>query len=145
MLKIYIERKYRMNESFDAPCEGIFWVINNELIAFTEQIDTSGKWSTDLEHYKLWSELQHKFTVNNKTVDYNYFPRGRVMVNPIRDKNNNFLHYDVFIYIDNCINKSEIVNDIIYEFRLNNPKCNIKYIGADGGITSNHYTCHNCK
>jgi hypothetical protein len=38
----------------------------------------------------------------------------------------------------------EILNDIIHEFRLNR-NCDIKYIGSEGGVESNHYRCHNCK
>lgn len=141
-MKLFIERKRRMNESIDAPCEGIFWFINNELVAFTEQVDTSGKWSTDLEHSHIWNMIPERYKVNGHSVPYDYFPRGRVMVNP-NHINGVFDHYDVFIYIDDCINSTEYLKDIYYEFRLNK-NCKIKYTGSDGGITSNHYTCHNC-
>ena len=144
-LKIITERKYRTNESLDAPCEGIFWIIDDKLIAFTEQTDTTGKWSTDLEHTKIWKEIKFKYKVDGREVKYNYYPRGRVVVNPIRDSGGEFKNYDVYIYIDKCINNTEILNDIKYEYRLNNSKCKIKYIGSEGGITSDHYTCHNCR
>lgn len=145
MLKIFVEHKRRINEALNTPCEGIFWVINDKLIAFTEQVDTTGKWSTDLEHSKLWTELKHKYLVNGKEVTYDYYPRGRVMVNAINDADGKFKNYDVYIYIDNCLNDEETLEDIKYEFRLNNSKCILQYVGSDGGITSNHYICHNCK
>lgn len=141
-MKLFIERRRRMNESIDAPCEGIFWFINNELVAFTEQVDTSGRWSTDLEHSRIWNMISERYKVNGHSVPYNYFPRGRVMVNP-KYINGVFSHYEAFIYIDDCINSPECLEDIYYEFRLNK-NCKIKYTGSDGGITSNHYTCHNC-
>lgn len=144
MIKLIVEKTRRLNESIYNPYEGIFWIINNDLICFQEQVDTTGKWSTDLEHKNIWHEIKNKYLVNSKEVSFDYFPRGRVMVNPIY-KDNKFIHYDCYIYIDNCINKEDIVSDIIYNFRLNGQNCIIKYIGSDGGITSNHYTCHNCK
>jgi hypothetical protein len=126
------------------PCEGIFWVINEQLVAFTEQADTSGKLSTTLEHRRIWNEILLNYRLENGcTVRYDYFHRGRVMVNP-KYRNETFDHYDVYIYIDDCINNPEILNDIIHEFRLNR-NCDIKYIGSEGGVESNHYRCHNCK
>lgn len=141
-MKLFVERRRRINESIDSPCEGIFWFINEELVAFTEQVDTSGKLSTDLEHKKIWEIISGRYKISEKKVPYDYYPRGRVMVNP-RYVNGSFDHYDAFIYIDDCINNSEYLKDIYYEFRLNK-NCVIKYIGSEGGVTSDHYTCHKC-
>lgn len=135
-----------MNESsLDMPCEGIFWFIDNTLISFDYSVNISGSYFDGYEHIKLWNEIRDKYKVNGWVVDYDYYPRGRVMVNPMKDTNGKFTHYDVYIYIDNCINNDDIVEEVMYEFRLNKPNCNLKYVGADGGITSNHYTCHNCR
>ena len=131
--------------SVDTPCEGIFWYINDEILSFDNPVTISGMWSNNIEHIKLWKELANKYKVNGHTVDYNYFPRGRVMVNPIKNNNGSFSHYDAYIYIDNCINNEDVINDIKYTFRLNKPNVHIKYIGGEGGITSNHYTCHDCR
>lgn len=133
------------SSSNEFPYEGIFWMINDDLISFHNDVYISGKWFDNVEHIKLWDEIKNRYKINGKVVEYNYFPRGRVMVNPIKDNEGKFTHYDVYIYIDNCINSENIINEIKYEFRLNKPNCKIKYIGADGGITSNHYTCHNCR
>ena len=138
-----MSRKKRLNESLDCPCEGIFWVIGDELIAFTEQTDTLGKHSTTLEHRKIWSEIWSKYTLDGKPVLFDYFPRGRVMVNPVY-KDDKFDHYNAYIYIDDCINDDEIISDLIYTFRLNK-NCDIKYIGSEGGVESDHYRCHLCK
>lgn len=142
MKKILSELKLRINESPSVPCEGIFWIIDDVLVAFKEQVDTTGSWSTTFEHKNIWEEIKNKYKVNNKCVQYDYFPRGRIMVNPVR-KNGLFEHYDAWIYIDNCINTVDIVDDIKYEFNLT--QCNLRYVGSDGGITNNHYQCHNCK
>lgn len=136
--------KLRIKESFEMPSEGIFWIINNKLIAFDNYVDTTGRQFENIEHNKIWDEIKHMYKVNGKIVDYNYFPRGRVMVNPIR-KNDIFSHYDIYIYIDKCINNNDIIEEIKYHFNLNKPSCHIKYIGTDGGITDNHYVCNNCK
>lgn len=66
------------------------------------------------------------------------------MVNPVYD-NGTLSGYKVYIYIDNCINNEEIIDEILYDFRLKGDNCELVYCGADGGITSNHYQCHNCK
>ena len=144
-MRKFTVHKLRIKESLELPSEGIFWVINNRLVAFDDPVDTSGRYFDDVEHVKIWNEIKHMYKVDGKEVDYNYCPRGRVMVNAVKDNDGTFLHFDVYIYIDNCINKEDVVNEIKYTFRLNKPNCDIKYIGADGGITSNHYTCHNCR
>ena len=142
-MKLFVERRKRINESLDSPCEGIFWFIDGNLIAYTEQVDTTGKLSTTLEHKDIWEHIKNQYKVDGKTVQYDYFPRGRVIANP-KTVDGKFDHYDVFIYIDSCINNDDCLNDIYYEFRLNK-NCLTKYIGASGGVTSNHYICHNCK
>ena len=144
-MRRFTTHKLRIKESFELPSEGIFWVINNRLVSFDDTVDTSGRYFDNVEHIKIWNEIKHMYKINGKEVEYNYFPRGRVMVNPMRNNDGTFSHYDVYVYIDNCINNDDIINEIKYAFRLNRPNCNIKYIGADGGITSNHYTCHDCR
>ena len=143
MIKLIVERRKRINESIDSPCEGIFWVINGNIHAFTEQVDTSGMLSTNFEHKDIWNEIKHRYQVDGKDVPFDYYSRGRVMVNPIYI-NGKFDHYEAYIYIDDCINDDDTLSDIKYEFRLNK-NCIIKYIGSDGGVTSNHYRCHNCR
>jgi hypothetical protein len=134
-----IKLKNKIDESLDCPYEGIFWVINNNFIEFKDKVDITGRFSTDLQHRKIWPEIKNKYG----DFDFDYFPRGRVMVNVI-NKNETFDDYNVYIYIDNCINNESVINEIVYEFNLRN-NCDIKYIGSEGGITEDHYTCHNCK
>ena len=131
-----------INESsLDMPCEGIFWFIDNTLILFK---CATNMYVNEYKHTEAWKFIRDTYKVNNQLVDYNYYPRGRVVVNLIKD-NDKFTYYDVYIHIDDCINNDDIVEEVMYEFRLNEPNCNLRYVGAYGEVTSNHYTCHNCR
>lgn len=145
-MKSFTVRRLSIKESvLNMPAEGIFWIINNEFVAFDNPVTTDNTSFTTIEHKKIWHEISSRYKVNDHIVDYNYFPRGRVMVNAIKDINGKFTHYEAYIYIDKCINNEETLENVIYTFRLNKSNCKIKYIGTDGGITDNHYTCHFCK
>ena len=134
MVRLILEKRH-IKESIGKPCEGIFWVIGNKMIAYTDPVG----FNTDLEHIKMWKEIKHSYG----DVPFDYYPRGRVMVNEVRNSDGTLQKYKAFIYIDDCINNSEIIEDVKYYFSLND--CEITYIGSDGGVTSNHYRCHNCK
>lgn len=134
MIRLILEKRH-INEGYGKPCEGIFWVIGNKMIAYTDPVG----FDTDLEHVKMWKEIKHSYG----DVPFDYYPRGRVMVNEVRNSDGTLKNYKAFIYIDDCINNAEIINDVKYYFLLNG--CDIAYIGSDGGVTSNHYKCHNCK
>ena len=134
MVRLILEKRH-IKESIGKPCEGIFWVIGNKMIAYTDPVG----FNTDLEHVKMWKEIKHSYG----DVPFDYYPRGRVMVNDVRNSDGTLKKYKAFIYIDDCINNAEIIDGIKYYFSLND--CDVAYIGSDGGVTSNHYKCHNCK
>ena len=136
MVRLIVE-KLHINESLGKPCEGIFWFIDNKLISYMDPVG----FNTTLEHKNVWENIKNQY--NN--VSFDYYPRGRVMVNEIRNDDGVFEKYKVFIYIDDCINTDEIVMEIEYQFSVTGSNCEIVYVGSDGGITSNHYKCHNCK
>jgi len=140
--RIKTDKKLRLHEAYNVPCEGIFWFIKEEFVAYPEQVDSMGIWSTTLEHIKLWEHIKDNYLVNGEIVNYDYFPRGRVVVNAIV-KDGILSHYEAYIYIDKCINNDDTLDIIKQEFNLFN--CDIKYIGSEGGITLDHYTCHNCR
>lgn len=54
---------------------GVFWLIDDELFCFPFYNDNQGVSKSGLtyNHKKLWKELKI-----NKSVPYNYYPRGRV-------------------------------------------------------------------
>ena len=145
MIKLTISKKRNPKESLYTPYEGIFWVIGDTYILYMEQVDSTGSFSTTLEHVKVWEQLKWKYRAEySEVAEYDYFPRGRISINPIY-KNNKFSHYEVSVFIDNCINNEDTLDIIFHEFNLNQLNCIIKYIGSEGGITDNHYTCHNCR
>ena len=135
MIRLIVE-KTNILEGYGKPCEGIFWVIDGSLITYMDPVG----FNTTLDHKKVWETIQNKYG----KVSFDFYPRGRVMVNEIRH-NDSLEGYTAFIYIDDCINNDEIIDEVKYEFRLTGENCKIAYIGSDGGITSNHYKCHNCK
>lgn len=134
MISLIIERN-TINESYEKPSEGIFWFIDNKLIAYMDPVG----YSTNLDHKTIWESIKTQYS----NLPFNYYPRGRVMVNERRDDAGILNGYDAYIYVDDCINTQEIVDYIKYHFNLS--KCHIVYVGSDGGITSNHYKCHNCR
>jgi len=141
-MRLIVEHNNFLKENLNSPREGIFWFIDNKLYMFTDPVDITGRFSTTLDHRKLWNEIKFSHVIGGIVVPYNYYPRGRVMVNPIYNSEQ-FHHYDVYIYIDNCINEPDILDEIKWEFRLNK-NCEIQYIGSEGGVTGDHYKCHKC-
>jgi hypothetical protein len=137
MIRLVIERR-NIKESYGTPCEGIFWYIDGNLVVFTTPYNRP----YNFEHKTMWREIKGRYSNN---VPFDYYPRGRVMVNADKDSEGNLIGYKAYIYIDNCINTEEILYEIKCEFRLTGDNCKIMYCGADGGITSNHYQCHDCK
>ena len=135
----------KLKESIQVPCEGIFWFIDNELICLKDPINPRDPYfMTDLLHKESWRYLKSKYLVNGKEVAYDYFPRGRVEVLTILDHNGNFDKYEANIYIDRCIDKKDIRNEIEQEYRLYLPKVDVHYNGQLF-IDGSHYTFHNCK
>lgn len=65
------------------PKVGIFWIINDQVIAFTEDARTvkmvNGFKDTDLDHYHVWPKLKIH-------GDYTARPRGRVIYRAQDDK-----------------------------------------------------------
>lgn len=134
MIHIITEKRY-VKESYNLPCEGIFWFIDNKLISYMDPVG----FNTTLDHKKVWQTIR----LQHDDVSFDYYPRGRVIVNKCEDYLGTTIGYKAYIYIDNCINNEEIIDIVKHQFNLG--KCQIVYIGSDGGITSNHYRCNNCK
>lgn len=130
-----ISEKRIVKESYGKPCEGIFWLIDNKLISYMDPVG----FNTTLDHKRVWQTIRSQYG----DVEFDYYPRGRVMVNKLEDYLGTLIGYKAYIYIDDCINEPEIVDTIKHQFTLN--KCQIVYIGSDGGVTSNHYRCNSCK
>lgn len=137
--------KLQIKESLQVPCEGIFWVIDNKLVALKDEVNPRDPYQmTDLLHKESWESLKNKYLVNGKEVSYDYFPRGRVETSVILDSNNNLDFYLASVYMDSCINKNTYKDDIEKEFRLYLPKVKVEYCGQLF-IDGSHYICYNCK
>ena len=133
-----------IDENLQIPCEGIFWVINDELISFADQVDPKDPFNcTDLTHRETWRYIKDKYTINNNTVDYDYFPRGRVETLVIQNDDGSLDYYEASIYLDRCISNMEIVEKIVEDFRLYLSNVRIKVEGQLF-IDGSHYTCHMC-
>ena len=72
-----MKRYVKVQSMSKIPSTGVFWVIDNKLVAFPfDTNDTFGvaKSGITYNHKKLWEHVKSKY--KNKT--YNYYPRGRV-------------------------------------------------------------------
>lgn len=105
--------------------QGVFWVINGELYAYpfgsVETTDGIAKSQTTYNHKRLWNEIN----VSVFYKPYDYYPRGRVVINS-KGK--------VTVYMNHNIDES-VLEDIKREFGLIG-KPRIIYDG------STHYKCH---
>ena len=127
----------------NVPQEGIFWIKDGEFVAYTWQV-TVGYEDQDcfnrnnvtyLDHRNVWKDTR------NETVSFDYYPRGRVTVEPLFDENGKFIYkYSYCIYIDNCCNNGYTIGLIDREFNLSD--CTCLYIGPCG---AENYTCHSCR
>lgn len=135
----------KISSGINTPKEGIFWVIDDTLVAFCNNVDINGSLdSDDLLHKDVWNEIKNKFKVNGKVVSYDYYPRGRVMITSARDKSGKFQYYSCTVYGDRCIiNDPDIQDEVESEFRLYLKQCKVSFEGQMS-IDGTHYTCHNC-
>lgn len=133
-----------ISEVLNVPYEGVFWWIDGKLVAFCDQVNPNDPYQmTDLLHKDVWNHIKSKYTVKGKEVSFDYFPRGRVETLVIQN-NGTLDHYESNIYIDRCIKKKEIIDEIVETFRLYLPKVRYNVCGQLF-IDGSHYTCFNCK
>ena len=133
-----------LDESLLIPYEGIFWYIDDTLIVLKDQVDPNDQFfCTDLLHRTSWSEIAENYKVNGKCVSYDYFPRGRVEILPIKDEYLN-VTYVAEVYMDKCIQKQHIKEEIENSFNLFLPNVTVSYPGQLY-IDGSHYTCYNCR
>lgn len=138
-------KKQIIPESLVCPYEGIFWIIDDELIALTDSVNPNNHFDcTDLLHRESWKYLKDQYKVNGRCVGYNYFPRGRVETLVIQNNAGNLDHYEANIYIDKCIDNIRNRDRIEDKFRLYLPKVIINYSGQLY-IDGSHYTCYQCR
>lgn len=137
-----------LKENKNYPHEGYFWIINNEIVGITTEVpqynydyNLNGK-----THKNTWKTISKDYTVNGKEVEWDYFPRGRVMVDPNYDFDDKFENYSCIVFLDKCINTKECKQMIVEYYNLDLPTVpHITWtmLGERAGI--DHYTCHNCR
>lgn len=133
----------QITESLQVPCEGIFWLIDENIISFTDEVNPRDPYSmTDLLHKNVWETISKDYKVNGYEVPYNYFPRGRVEVLVILNSDNILDHYEAYIYMDKHIG-SKYLDKIENDFRLYLPNVNVTCSGQMF-IDGSHYICHMC-
>lgn len=135
-----------INASTFLPKQGIFWVIDNTLVYYADTIDPNNFIEFgSINHRDTWKYIKNDYTVNGRSVEYDYFPRGRVIVCPIFNDDNLIVGYDCGVYADACIIDDENIREKIENlFDLYLSSCTVTYYG-DFSTDNTHYTCHNCR
>lgn len=113
------------------PEVGPFYIIDGVVFADTESykdvVEIGHNRDSNNTHYDYWKVLQSVYQ-ELRNVDYDYYPRGRVVYSSSEDK--------FYLYVDDCIKDMKSVRAIIDELNLPHRKVEIK--------SDEHYQCHNC-
>ena len=93
-----------------------------------EAEETAGWKNHDVSHSDYWDIykiINRKF----KDIEYEEIPRGRVVYN---------VHKDQFtLFIDQCLNKPDILSQLMGAFSLPSAKTEVGF--------DEHYVCNNCR
>jgi hypothetical protein len=118
-------------EESRTPMVGPFFFIDNNLYDSAEYVtevpSIRGYSDGSDSHCKFWAFLQGIYP-ELRNVDYDYWPRGRVVYDGNSDRYN--------IIVDRDINDKKHIDEIIDTFYLPRNKCVVN--------TDEHYQCHIC-
>ena len=135
--------------TIDYPYEGFFWIINGEVVGIASEVphynyDYALNGRT---HENSWIAFSKDYLVDGKEVPFDYFPRGRIMIDPNYDlTTEKFTDYSCIVFLDKCINNVESKRKIVEYYNLDNSDIhNIMWtmLGERAGI--DHYTCNGCR
>lgn len=138
-----------LKENRNYPYEGYFWIIDGEVVGITSEVphynyDYSLNGRT---HKNTWDKFSDDYKVDGKEVPWDYFPRGRIMIDPNYDlTTEEFTEYSCIVFLDKCINNKECKEKIINYYNLDLPTIpHIMWtmLGERAGI--DHYQCHWCR
>ena len=103
---------------------GIFFVVNNQVLIHNCELSEAEKYGDFLNYPESHMEIWDKYYYKKYKVDFDYFPRGRIIYN-LKEKT-------YYIYYDKCL-ENDIKNlNIIPENE------NVKL------LKDFHYQCHKC-
>lgn len=132
--------------SSQVPLEGYFWYINGQIVGVYSEVpkynytyQLSGK-----THPSTWNKIADDYLVDGHKVDYDYYPRGRVMVSPELDSQGRFKRYSCQIFADICLDDEEVKDKIVDAYNLYYVD-DIDWFISDKYSAMNHYTCHRCR
>lgn len=131
--------------SGDVPCEGYFWYINDKIVGVSVKVPQYGyEYQLDGKtHKNTWSSISQDYLINGKEVPWDYFPRGRVMIDPEYDSSGKFEGYTAQVFADVCLNTQEVKDKIIDYYNLY--KTDILWFINKKYSVMNHYICHQCR
>jgi hypothetical protein len=137
-----------LKENQAYPYEGFFWIINDEVVGILSEVPyynyeyvINGK-----EHANTWRNFSKDYLVDGKEVQFDYFPRGRIMVDPNYDMDGKFDYYSCMVFLDKCINNAhckELIKDYYNLDLPSMPYITWTMLGERAGI--DHYTCNQCR
>lgn len=128
-------------ESINTPSEGFFWIVDGEVVGISSEVPKYNyEYHLDGKtHENTWSRI------SNEKVSYDYYPRGRVMVDPEYSGEGEFIKYSVVVFLDPCIVDKKYKDKIIDYYNLDLKSCEITWIDMSRKTGIRHYTCHNCR
>ena len=137
-----------LKENKNLPMEGFFWIINDKVIGYAKEVPQYN-YSYSFEgktHKNTWINFSKDYLVDNKEVPFDYFPRGRVMVDPNYDKENTFKYFTIMIMMDPCLFTNKYKQMILDYYNLELPNClDPMWPNLNNRAGIDHYMCHNCK
>lgn len=137
-----------LKENANYPYEGYFWIIDDSVVGITSEVphydykyNLNGK-----THKNTWVNIAQDYLVDGKVVEWDYFPRGRIMVDPNYDSEGKFMDYSCMVFLDKCINNDKCKQLIIDYYNLSLPTIhNITWTMLSERAGIDHYSCHNCR
>ena len=120
------------NQDEAAPKVALFFDYEGKVLQASTPVkdadETVGWKNHDMSHSDYW-DLYKIINRKFKDIEYEKIPRGRVVYNVDADR--------FTLYIDKCLNKPDILSQLMGAFSL--PRAKTK-VGFD-----EHYVCNNCK
>lgn len=137
-----------LTENRNYPYEGYFWFIDGSVVGITAEVPQYN-YSYELNgktHRNTWSSICSDYKVDGVCVPWDYFPRGRVMVDPNYDPiTGKFIDYSCMVFLDKCINNDACKKLIAEYYNLYVPAVHSivwSMLSERAGI--DHYKCHWC-